>query len=194
MTPNNHNTMNPDSTLMEQIAQDSVKAYKMLFLRYYPRLRQYACLYVTDDEADDVVQELMIALWEGRKFIQFNQSVSAYLFMATKNRCLSHIRKNEAIERKHCSLFEEIRDQFEDPDFYLCDELHQLITKSVAELPEEYRVVFEMSRFGGKTNTLIATELGLSVKTIEYRMTKSLKILRVKLSDYLFMIVLLSLI
>ena len=42
-----------------------------------------------------------------------------------------------------------------------------------------------MSRFGENTNAEIAINLGISIKTVEYRITKSLKILRVKLKDYM---------
>jgi hypothetical protein len=55
----------------------------------------------------------------------------------------------------------------------------------MADLPESYRAVFLRSRFGACTNIKIAAELGISVKTVEYRITQSLKLLRIALKEYL---------
>jgi len=48
------------------------------------------------------------------------------------------------------------------------------IEKTICHLPENYRIIFEKSRFEDKTYPVIASELGLSVKTVEYRMTQAL--------------------
>ena len=77
------------------------------------------------------------------------------------------------------------KDQFENPDTYFVNELTENITKAIEELPENYRETFKLSRFGEQSNLQIAEALGVSIKTVEYRITQSLKILRVKLKDYL---------
>jgi RNA polymerase sigma-70 factor (ECF subfamily) len=68
----------------------------------------------------------------------------------------------------------------------MIDQLAVMVSKAIDELPESYREVFVRSRFGISTNVQIAEELGISVKTVEYRITQILKILRIKLKDYLF--------
>ena len=73
----------------------------------------------------------------------------------------------------------------ENPDTYFVNELTENITKAIEELPENYRETFKLSRFGEQSNPQIAEALGVSIKTVEYRITQSLKILRVKLKDYL---------
>ena len=65
------------------------------------------------------------------------------------------------------------------------DELMILINKALAELPPEVRQAFEMSRFQGKTYKEIAAETGVSVKTVEYRISQALRKLEVELADYL---------
>jgi RNA polymerase sigma-70 factor (ECF subfamily) len=69
----------------------------------------------------------------------------------------------------------------------MVEELAIRIQSAIKELPEKYKEVFEMSRFGEKTNAEIAAKLGISIKTVEYRITKSLKILRIKLKDYIIL-------
>ena len=88
-------------------------------------------------------------------------------------------------ERVHSLIYDKIKDQFENPDTYFVNELTENITKAIEELPENYRETFKLSRFGEQSNPQIAEALGVSIKTVEYRITQSLKILRVKLKDYL---------
>ena len=80
---------------------------------------------------------------------------------------------------------EEMQKSFEDPDFYVAEELMGKIEKAVMKLPESYRVAFEMSRYQDKTYKEISKELNVSIKLVEYRIQQALRILRVELKDYL---------
>lgn len=59
------------------------------------------------------------------------------------------------------------------------------IEKAILNLPESYRVAFEMHRFQNKTYQEIAEELNISSKTVDYRIQQALKQLRKELKDYL---------
>jgi RNA polymerase sigma-70 factor (ECF subfamily) len=128
------------------------------------------------------VQDLMMYIWEAREKIVIGTSLKSYLFTSAKHRCLNAIRKNTYRQQVHEILYEELKDQFEEPDYYFLDELSASIEKAVGELPENYRETFELSRFGEMPNARIADRLNVSVKTVEYRITQSLKILRAKLN------------
>ena len=82
-------------------------------------------------------------------------------------------------------LTPDIQELFEDPDFYIIEELTQKIEKAILNLPESYRVAFEMHRFQNKTYQEIAEELNISSKTVDYRIQQALKQLRKELKDYL---------
>lgn len=88
-------------------------------------------------------------------------------------------------EKVHSLLYKKLKEQFDDPDYYFVNELTESINKAIDELPETYRETFQLSRFGEQTNQQIAQSLNVSIKTVEYRISQSLKILRVKLKDYL---------
>ena len=64
-------------------------------------------------------------------------------------------------------------------------ELEELITKSIDDLPEKSKVVFYKKRYENKKNKEIAQDLNVTVKTVEAHMTTALKILRLKLTEYL---------
>ena len=167
------------------LQQGDRNAYKQLFIKYYSPLCEYASQYISDDDSEELVQELMLFLWETRENLVIETSLKSYLFISTKHRCLNAIRKNQYHERIHNQIYEKIKDQFEDPDYYFVNELTENIQKAIENLPETYRETFAMSRFGEKTNVQIAEKLGISVKTVEYRISQALKILRFKLKDYL---------
>ncbi|MBC5634592.1 RNA polymerase sigma-70 factor [Parabacteroides hominis] len=174
-----------ENNLIILLQQGDKNAYKQLFIKYYSPLCEYASQYISDDDSEELVQELMLFLWETRENLVIETSLKSYLFISTKHRCLNAIRKNQYHERIHSQIYEKIKDQFEDPDYYFVNELTENIQKAIENLPETYRETFTLSRFGEKTNVQIAEKLGISVKTVEYRISQALKILRLKLKDYL---------
>ena len=174
-----------ESVLLDELRRGSEIAYKQLFIKYYSPLCEYASQYISDDDAEELVQELMLFIWETRESILIESSLKSYLFIATKHRYLDFIKKNQYHEQVHSEIYEKLKDQFEDPDYYMLEDLSVQIQKAIDELPENYRETFALSRFGEQTNVQIAAMQGISVKTVEYRITQSLKILRVKLKDYL---------
>lgn len=174
-----------DSSLFIEINNGDEGAFKILFMKYFSPLCEYASHYIRADEAEELVQDLMMYLWEEREDIVIESSIKSYLFSATKNRCLNAIKKSIYHEQVHSKIYEKLKDQFENPDYYFINELTENIEKAIDALPPAYRETFSLSRFAELTNAQIAETLGVSIKTIEYRISKSLNILRVKLKDYL---------
>ena len=82
-------------------------------------------------------------------------------------------------------MYENQQSQYEDPDFYIVEELTRNIENALSRLPETYREAFEMNRFQSMTYNEIAEKLNVSSKTVDYRIQQALKLLRVELKDYL---------
>ncbi|MDR1601625.1 MAG: RNA polymerase sigma-70 factor [Tannerella sp.] len=175
-----------DRILLLRVQHGDAKAYETLFIKYYSPLCEYASRYIQDADSEELVQDLMLHLWEAREDLVVETSLKSYLFTAVKHRCLNVIKKRTFREQVHEELYESLKNQFEDPGYYLFNELSGEIEKAVRELPENYRQTFELSRFGELSNRKIAQQLNVSVKTVEYHISQSLKILRIKLKDYLF--------
>lgn len=175
-----------DTCLLERLEQSDIYAYEQIFTRYYSTLCAYTRLFVRGGETgENIVQDLMLWLWENRATLHITDSLPKYLFSAVRNRCLNHLN-HEMIERRVLSrIHEKLHDQFESPDFYVVEELQEKIRAAVESLPKTYREAFELNRFQRKTYEEIAAELNVSVKTIDYRIQQSLKLLRVRLKDFL---------
>lgn len=118
----------------------------------------------------------------------------ALLLTILKNKALDYLR-HEAIHQVAIeNLMELSRQELQmristleacDPEEIFSAEIRDIIEKTLQTLPDQTRKVFEMSRFEGKTVKEIAEETGLTVKGVEYHITKSLKALRISLKDYL---------
>lgn len=174
-----------DKRLFESLQQGNKKSFNTFFLRYYPILCAYATQFVGMNDAEEIIQDFMAGIWEHRKEIAIESSLNGYLFRAVKNRCFNHIDKLRLHEQVHLFIANNRQSQFEDPDFYIVEELTRKIEEALERLPKTYREVFVLNRIEGKTYNEIATALGVSSKTVDYRIQQSLKILRVELKDYL---------
>lgn len=171
--------------LFESLQRGNKRAFDAFFLRYYPVLCAYASQFVGMTDAEEIIQDMMVGIWEHRKDIVVGSSLNGYLFRAVKNRCINHLHKIRLHEQVHSFIASNWQSQFEDPDFYIVEELTGKIEEALAKLPETYREAFVLNRIDGKTYQEIAAALGVSAKTIDYRIQQALKILRVELRDYL---------
>ncbi|WP_293717138.1 RNA polymerase sigma-70 factor [uncultured Parabacteroides sp.] len=174
-----------DEVLFEKIQVGDVKAFDILFMRYYPLLCAYAKQFVDFDDGQEIVQDVMVWFWENSSMQVIESSPKNYLFRAVKNRCLTLINRNELKQRVVTSMYENLQSQYEDPDFYVVEELTRNIEAALSRLPETYREAFEMNRFQSMTYNEIAEKLNVSSKTVDYRIQQALKLLRVELKDYL---------
>lgn len=174
-----------DKQLYISMQQGNKKAFDTLFIKYYAMLCAFARSFVSLEDAEEVVQDTMLQIWENRKTNHIDSSVHHYLFKAVKNKCYTLMTRNSLRFQIENILTPDIQELFEDPDFYIIEELTQKIEKAILNLPESYRVAFEMHRFQNKTYQEIAEELNISSKTVDYRIQQALKQLRKELKDYL---------
>ena len=161
------------------------RAFDAVYKHYYGRLYAFASQYVTTEDCEEIVQDVMMWLWENRQTIANESTLKSLLFTIVKNKCLNSISHQHIKQRVHEKLYQKFIEQFEDPDFYIPGELMEKLDHAIKSLPEDYRRSFEMNRFDDLTYKEIAEKLDVSEKTIAYRITKALKILRIELKDYL---------
>ncbi|MDD4514522.1 RNA polymerase sigma-70 factor [Massilibacteroides sp.] len=174
-----------NEAIQQQLKTGDESVFDAVYTFYYGRLCAFAVQYVELDDAKEIVQEVMLWLWENREMLIPEMSLKSLLFTMVKNKSLNSLEHVQVKRKVHEKLYEKFRLQFEDPDFYVYGELMGLVDEAIKKLPEEYRKAFEMNRFDGLTYNEIAEIGGVSPKTIAYRITQALKILRIELKDYL---------
>lgn len=179
-----------DLLIMKVVANDDEAAYYKLFNQFYTPLCVYAFRYVRSMQTrEDIVQDVFLKLWNDRKSIQITSSIRTYLLVATKNHCLNYLQRKELELSYEQSLLKEFCETSSEDGLYSLSELQSMIDKAIANLPEKYRKVFEMSRFQNLTYREIAEQEGISVKTVEAYMSKSLAILRTELKEYFIFLI-----
>lgn len=174
-----------DEVLFQRIQAGDTKAFDVLFMRYYPLLCAYAKQFVDFNDGQEIVQDVMVWFWENSSMQVIESSPKNYLFKAVKNRCLTLINRNELKQRIVETLSANKQALYEDPDFYIVEELMKNIEAALSRLPESYREAFEMNRFQNMTYNEISQKLNISPKTVDYRIQQALKLLRIELKDYL---------
>lgn len=174
-----------DDKLFKAVLNGDKKAFDILFLKYYPMLCTYAKQFVELEDGKEIVQDIMVWFWENRDMQVFDISLKSYLFKSVKNRCITLINRNIIKQRITNQMHNQMQDVFEDPDFYVVEELTKKIEIAISHLPDNYREVFELNRFQHLTYNEIAQKLDISPKTVDYRIQQALKILRVELKEYL---------
>ncbi|AGA79743.1 RNA polymerase sigma-70 factor [Echinicola vietnamensis] len=178
------------SRFIHLLHQDGDKAFELLFKLYYDKLLHLAKYYLNSTEdAEEIVQDVFIKLWERRRNITaLNNS---YLFTITKNACLDHLKHRSVVQKKSKEHYErQLADplrfiQNETASLILEKELDEKIQESIAALPDKQREVFTKSRLEGKKNMEIAQELKISKRTVDTHITLALKAMRLQLKEFL---------
>ncbi|MNR13600.1 ECF RNA polymerase sigma factor SigW [compost metagenome] len=169
-------------------------AFLEIYNRFQGLLYVYACKIIKDEEdAEDIVQEVFLYLWDKRSTIILKSSISSYLYSAVRFKFFNLLDRKK-IRTDYKTSFQRFLDQGEYvTDNYIREkEFSQLIEKEIAALPDKMREIFELSRKNHLSRKEIAEQLNLSEKTVKNQINNALKILRRKLGIVAFLLLLLN--
>ena len=176
---------------MEVITELDSGMIDKLFHQHYEGLSRYAFSILKEQgEAEDVVQQLFITLWEKRKELEISKDPRAYLYRSTYNRCLNEVKR---IKRRgmQTDASKEIglRSSDDASERLVGKELEERIEKALQSLPTKCGDVFRLSRINELSYKEIAEKMDISTKTVENHMGKALRLMRDELKEYLPLIV-----
>jgi RNA polymerase sigma-70 factor (ECF subfamily) len=177
--------MEDNKEIIENLRSGNSDVFASVYKFYFKGLCLFASQYISKEEAEEVVQETMLWVWENRTNLIPEMSLKSFLFMIVKNKSLNRISHNQIKSIVHQKIAKKLEEQISDPDFYLYSELSNLLSEAIEKLPEDSRIAFEMNRLDNMTHKEIAKELNVSPQTVNYRISQALKILRVELKDFL---------
>ena len=183
-----------EQILLQKIKLGDENAFRYVFETHYGLLCSIASEFLKDDFlAETIVGDIILFLWEKRETIEIQSSLRAYLVKAVRNKCLNYQQLQYVVKETRLSEQEEFLDT--NGTFLISDsqplatllekELEIEIEKSINNLSEECRHVFQMSRFDRKKYEDIAQELNISVNTVKYHIKNALAKLRSDLSKYI---------
>lgn len=175
-----------ENNLAQALRRGEATAFDAVFRQWYEPLCRYACR-LTDgdmDEAEDLVQQAFVKLWEYRSRLNVSWSLKAYLYKSVHNACLNRLRARNVRSKYLDFNAQQINDMHTLPDD-TSPELLERFQRAMDALPPQCRHIFELSRFETLKYREIADQLGISVKTVETQMGKALREMRTQLADYL---------
>jgi RNA polymerase sigma-70 factor (family 1) len=180
--------------ILDDLAVGNEQGYKKLFYSYYRKLCIYAESFVANrDIAEDIVQDTFYSIWEKRHELNIESSLKSYLYRSIHNGCIHYLRHLK-VQEKHSKFYSlklneaqllyNLNTDSTSSGLYR-NELETMIKNAIESLPEKTRDIFLLSREKGLKNQIIADKLNLTVKSIEYHVSKALETLREDLKDYL---------
>lgn len=182
-----------DPQLVALLKEDELSAFAEIYNRYWSALFASAYNRVRDEEiCKEIVQDVFTAFWSKRETLVLTAGLSNYLFRAVKYQVIDHFRK-QAIRRSYLSRQNAETADDSNLQWVLLRDLQQHLDSLVDSLPDKCKSVYRLSKIENRSNREIAQMLDISEKTVEGHLTKALKILRVNLSHFLTLSLLMSL-
>lgn len=184
--------------MAENHSLQNMTIFSRFFSENKDKFLSFAFSYIKNRaDAEDILMESMISLWENKDKWKSDSNLHALLLTIIKNKSLNYLaheqvrlRAEEAINNHKQRELELRISTLEacEPDRIFDEEIQRIVSKALEQLPEQSRRIFILSRHHNTPNKKIAEKLGISVKSVEFHMTKALKLLRKELKDYIFSI------
>ena len=166
-----------NENVLSQIKKNDVSAFRQLFNSCYFNLVEYSCKYIHRKEiAEEIVQEVLIHLWEKREDIVISSSLENYLLVAVKNNSLNYLKSKHG--NKDFTDLSELYIQSGEAaveNELEADELEELIKIAVKKLPPKCGTIFHLSRNANMSYQEIADELDIGRETVKTQISIALQ-------------------
>lgn len=169
-----------DPSVIKRVKQGNEAAFKIVYDAFSQKIFTVAVKFgLTKDEAEEIVQEVFVKLWNHRQTLNENLSINAYLLTITKNTLITRQKKltyeiayKKYLEKRDLNSFTNIEDEIIYSDF------EKLAQSFIDRLPSQQKDIFLLSKKENLSNKEIADKLNISLRTVEnqvYRATKKIK-------------------
>jgi len=169
-----------DSDLVGKLRAGDSSAFEALFEKYYARLYYFSLRYMKQrEDAEEIVQDIFVKIWEHRDRLDEMLSFSSYLFTIARNTIFNINRKtvNELAYYEYLKHFLELTHNKTENEIIYRD-LKVKVDEIVDTFPKKRKKIFLLSREQGLSYKEIAEELSISEKTVEAHIYLALKTIK----------------
>ena len=167
--------------LIRRLKNSDLSAFDQIYKKYSHKLFIFTFSILKNEaEAEEIVQDVFVKIWESRSKIESNDSLSSYLFTIAYNHSISLIRKriNNKKYLEYLKYASEIQASPSGISEFEFRELRSMTEQLIENLPDRQKQVYKLHRYEGLTYPEIAERLTISKNTVENHMAKALKYLR----------------
>ncbi|MBN1926754.1 MAG: RNA polymerase sigma-70 factor [Prolixibacteraceae bacterium] len=175
-----------NTELLLQLKEGDIVAFDTIYGYYCIKLYAFAIRYVKiETDAEDIVQEVFIKIWQNRKNINVYSSFESYLFTIAYHSAINLLNKKVHEKRYFEYLYsiQKMEDTSELTDEIFFNELNRKIQLLLKELPPRQKEIFSLSREKGLSHEEIAQKLGISVNTVNNHIVTALNFIRRNLDN-----------
>jgi len=170
-----------DKELLQQIAEDDSMAFTMLYRRYWEELFVTAAKALREKtEAEDVVQDVFLSLWNRRHELNIQESLVAYLHTSVRYKAIQYIEKN-ITRRDYLALLADVSVNTLPPNAEInlqVEELQKTINNTIASMPPKMQQVYKLSRQEQLSHKEIAERLSVSAETVKKHIQHALQLIK----------------
>ena len=177
-----------NSELIKLLKKGDMAAFDAIYNKYCHKLHEFVFMYLKQEEdAEEIVQEVFIKIWQSRNKIDVYSSFESFLFTVAYNASMSLLRKrmSDAKSREHLKSLQQI--DFAEPviDEIQFKELNQNVENLLNQITPRQKEIYLLSREEGLTHEEIAKKLNISESTVNNHLVKTLKFLKSHLDSNL---------
>jgi RNA polymerase sigma-70 factor (ECF subfamily) len=173
-----------DEDLLLQMAADNQQAFTMLYRRYWSALFTTAVKVLRGrQEAEDVIQDVFLSLWNRRKELKIAGSLAAYLQVSIRYKAIHYIEKN-ITRRDYLALLTDVAINTlpASPEIQLqLKQVQETISDVVAKMPSKMQEVYRLSRHEQLSHKEIAEKMGISSETVKKHVQHALQLIKAAL-------------
>jgi RNA polymerase sigma-70 factor (ECF subfamily) len=175
-----------DNELKQSAPDNSREVFDSIYNAYSGRIYNFVMKLTSGNTylAEEITQMTFVKLWERRAEMRDYDDSLAYLFVTAKHILLNTLEHDmvERVYRDYVSINGSETDNTTE-EAILYHFMMDAVMREVDTMPTMRRKVFLMSKFGNKSYTEIAAELGISTSTVEKHIIMALRFLRSVMKD-----------
>lgn len=176
--------MNYTPLFLDKLRKGDQKSFEKLYNDLYPSLVLFAKKYVHDDSlSEDIVQEVLISLWNNASKINIHTSIKAYLYTSVRNSAINYLEK-KAVQEKRFEKYIDHSCDIEDYERFITQDVYHQIHNAIKSLPQKSREVIIMS-LNGMSLSDIQEELNVSINTVKTNKRRAYQMLRKKMKNFI---------
>jgi RNA polymerase sigma-70 factor (ECF subfamily) len=166
-----------DKELCDSLKDDDRSSFKEIYKRYRSKLDFFVYRIINDKEVcEEIIQEVFIDLWAKRKEKEI-ENLSAYLYKAVRFQTYNQFRKKKIIN-EHIEEFDDFIAQYRIEEQIEYKDIYNHVNTLISQLPQQRRIIFQLSRDEELSNREIAIKLNISEQTVKNQINHALKFIR----------------